>query len=192
MVLRPEHRVHDAVQANHRPWHAADEEHGKQFFTILDFKRAPPNCLLTKTLTASPYRFTSPRVMMMWCLQHLKRRKGVKRAQRMDGDTWLPESTQGTGSEDAPSSAALPKTQQVFMALARAVTQRPAPTSPANTKSAAASPWPLPVSAFSTWMPTASWSQKACATSPASTWPSNTNRSMPSCRPGAAPTANKP
>jgi superfamily II DNA or RNA helicase len=46
-----------------------NEEHGKQFFTIL-ISSVPRSCLQTKTLTVSPCRSTSLRVMTMWCRHH--------------------------------------------------------------------------------------------------------------------------
>jgi type I restriction enzyme R subunit len=128
---------------------------------------APPSCLPTRSSTVSLCRFTSPKVMNP--STRLK-----KPAHPVRVILWFPASP----THLASSPAVIPHP-------AAAVTT----ASPRNTYSAAWSPWPWPASACNTSAPMASSSPKACATTPASTWPSNTTRSTSSCKPGTTPTA---
>ena len=83
-----------------------NEEHGKQFFTILDFKRAT-ELFADKDFDGEPVQIYQPTgdddVVPPTPEETQRGEEGATTdGTATDGATWLPESTQGTGSEDAP------------------------------------------------------------------------------------------
>lgn len=134
-----------------------NEEHGKQFFTILDFKRAT-ELFADKDFDGEPvqiYQPTGDDDVVPPPPPPMDDENTV-----IDGDNWLPAVAMARVTA-APCRAATPRTRRASMAtgLVVALVRQAARTAHQNTRSAAASPWPLPVSACNTWMPTASWSE---------------------------------
>ena len=77
------------------------EDLGKTWFTILDFKRAT-ELFADKDFDGEPVQIYQPTGDDDVVPPTPEETQGGEEGASMDGDTWLPESTQGTGSEDAP------------------------------------------------------------------------------------------
>jgi type I restriction enzyme R subunit len=144
------------------------EDLGKSWFTILDFKRATDN-FADPAFDGEPVQIYEPRATTP-----------LRRRTRRN-----PGSHQPQPGRLGPPDAALPK-------IPSAPSAAQAARRSSNTCWAARSPSPWPASACSTSTPRANSSPRACATTPASTSPSNTTRWTSFCRPGTTPTAKPP
>ena len=139
------------------------EDLGKTWFTILDFKRAT-ELFADKDFDGEPVQIYEP--------------KAGEPIAPPDVAPDLPDTRYTVRPE--PVEGQPPNLLGPFAPVAM---------SQKNTSLAPWSPQSWPANAFSTSMPRASSSPKACATTPASTSPGNTTRWTSSSKPGTMPTA---